>query len=351
MRESLVDRETIERLFLIAGAVRAGIVDALAAGEPATAARVAVRCGRRRAGHAGRSRGARGGRAGGARGPASGAAQSRRRRGGARPRRSALPSRAPVASPAPPATASPRSPERTLSTPDRNWSAGNCSIKPARRAAGWSSPMSSARANRRLEIRPTVTSRPWSRPWASATPEIIDEIVDRCLVYGGAVRSMVDIGGAVGHVARAVLALRRAGDSLRPPGSHPRRTRVSGRRGTRYRLARGGLHRGAAGGPLRSGLLWQRLPHLRSGHERSGDPRGLLESCRRGAPSPSRTTCGAAARGPLSSPSTCCRRPTRAAYGAKPSCREWLNDAGFAKIEVFDLETAGTQLVLATRPL
>ena len=31
--------------------------------------------------------------------------------------------------------------------------------------------------------------------------------------------------------------------------------------------------------------------------------------------------------------------------------REWLNDAGFAKIEMLDLETAGTQLVLARRPL
>ena len=31
--------------------------------------------------------------------------------------------------------------------------------------------------------------------------------------------------------------------------------------------------------------------------------------------------------------------------------REWLSDAGFAKIEMFDLETAGTQLVLARRPL
>ena len=38
MRESLVARGAVERLFLVAGALRAGIIDALAAHEPVTAA-------------------------------------------------------------------------------------------------------------------------------------------------------------------------------------------------------------------------------------------------------------------------------------------------------------------------
>ena len=33
-------------------------------------------------------------------------------------------------------------------------------------------------------------------------PEIVDEIVERCLTFAGRIRTMVDIGGAVGHVAR-----------------------------------------------------------------------------------------------------------------------------------------------------
>ncbi len=33
-------------------------------------------------------------------------------------------------------------------------------------------------------------------------PEVVEEIVERCLTYAGRVRSMIDIGGAVGHVAR-----------------------------------------------------------------------------------------------------------------------------------------------------
>lgn len=35
------------------------------------------------------------------------------------------------------------------------------------------------------------------------SPEIVDEIVERCLMYSGHIRSMIDVGGAVGHVARA----------------------------------------------------------------------------------------------------------------------------------------------------
>lgn len=33
-------------------------------------------------------------------------------------------------------------------------------------------------------------------------PEILDEIVERCLAFAGRVRTMIDIGGAVGHMAR-----------------------------------------------------------------------------------------------------------------------------------------------------
>ena len=32
-------------------------------------------------------------------------------------------------------------------------------------------------------------------------PQILDEIVDRCLAYAGRIETMVDIGGAVGHLA------------------------------------------------------------------------------------------------------------------------------------------------------
>jgi SAM-dependent methyltransferase len=33
-------------------------------------------------------------------------------------------------------------------------------------------------------------------------PEIVEEVVERCLAYAGSIGTMVDIGGAVGHVAR-----------------------------------------------------------------------------------------------------------------------------------------------------
>jgi SAM-dependent methyltransferase len=33
-------------------------------------------------------------------------------------------------------------------------------------------------------------------------PEVLDEIVKRCFAYAGAIRTMLDVGGAVGHLAR-----------------------------------------------------------------------------------------------------------------------------------------------------
>lgn len=34
---------------------------------------------------------------------------------------------------------------------------------------------------------------------------VLDEITERCLAYGGTIRTMVDVGGAVGHLARSFL--------------------------------------------------------------------------------------------------------------------------------------------------
>lgn len=59
-------------------------------------------------------------------------------------------------------------------------------------------------------------------------PEIVDEIVESCLAYAGRIQTMIDIGGAVGHMARR-FALRGA---CHPDGSRTRDTCRSGFSGT-----------------------------------------------------------------------------------------------------------------------
>ena len=197
MRTSLVDRETMERLFLIAGALRAGIIDALAAGEPAAAAQVAQGAGTderatlvvleallgeglvERLGPVPEPPARVTGEAGGDTGE-----REAPRRAPPLYRLTTL-ARAHLVDPGPEL---------------ERWGL----LHQARKARGW------------LELPDVIrTGNPTARDpvtrdlktmvsaMGERDPEILDEVVDRCLAFAGPLETMVDIGGAVGHLARA----------------------------------------------------------------------------------------------------------------------------------------------------
>lgn len=183
MKKSLIDRRAVERLLLLAGALQAGLIDALAASEPASADTVAAAAGSdpratflvlealveeglvERAGSGRGEVGSVGESLGLYR--LTSEARDHLLPGGRRPERYGILHQA---------------------SKLRGWLELPLVIR-----SGKPGPRDPARKDRSVMV----------RAMGERDPEIVSEIVERCLAYAGPVRSMVDIGGAVGHVARA----------------------------------------------------------------------------------------------------------------------------------------------------
>ncbi len=351
MRESLVDRGTIERLFLIAGAVRAGIVDALAAGEPATASYVAAEAGAderatlvvlealvgeglvERAGPLPEppSRAAGAGDEGATGAVAASPAPVAGDLGATLYRLTAL-ARAHLVDPGPQL---------------ERWGL----LHQARKARGWlelpfviqtGKPTPRDPAKRDLK---TMVSAMGERD-----PEIIDEIVGRCLLYAGPIQTMVDVGGAVGHLARAFSRCGVRATLFDRPEVIPVAREYLGEEGRDVALLDGDFTEALPAGPFDL-VYFGNVYHI---YGPATNARVTREAFSIVSPG-----------GTIAIQDYVWGRSPRAAIFAvnmlqatdeggvwsEAQVREWLSDAGFAKIEMFDLETAGTQLVLATRPL
>lgn len=73
----------------------------------------------------------------------------------------------------------------------------------ANRIGGWLELPDVIRTGRPLPRDPARRDvRTFAAAMGEREPDVVEEIVERCLTYGGRIRNMIDIGGAVGHVAR-----------------------------------------------------------------------------------------------------------------------------------------------------
>ncbi len=179
---SLIDRVQIERFLLLAGALAAGLIDALAREEPASAAAVAA------------------------------AAE-------ADPRATYLVLEALVAE----GLVERVEEEKAGGRPDlpgsglyRLTATAKEHLLPqgarverysilhqARKVRGWLELPAVIKSGRPAPRDPAHKDRTvMVKAMGERAPEIVSEIVERCLEYAGPIRTMVDIGGAVGHVAR-----------------------------------------------------------------------------------------------------------------------------------------------------
>jgi SAM-dependent methyltransferase len=341
MRESLVDRESIERLFLVAGALRAGIIDALAGHGPVTAAAVA--------GAADTDQRATeivlealvAERLVDREGPApepptrGGAAQGAARAAGAS-QGAALYRLSPLGRA-----------HLVDAGPDlERWGL----LHQARKARGW------------LELPDVIQSgRPTPRDpvkrdtktmvsaMGERDPDIVEEVVDRCLAYAGHVETMIDVGGAVGHLARQFVRCGVRATLLDRPEVLPLAREYLGEEGRDIALVEGDLTQTLPAGPFDL-VYFGNVFHI---YSPATNARVIREAYSVVAPG-----------GTIAIQDYIWGRSERAAIFAvnmlqatedggvwsEAQHRRWLIAAGFANIEVLDLETAGTQLVLARRP-
>jgi hypothetical protein len=334
MRESLVARGTVERLFLVAGALRAGIIDALAVHEPATAAAVAAAA---------------------SADPRATAIVLEALAGEQLVERTGDAPKPPQARPAD-AGEAPGSPVYRLTALGREhlvdpgpnlerWGL----LHQARKAWGWldlpeiiKTGTAPPRDPAKREIK-TMVSAMGERDQA-----IVEEVVETCLAYAGSIETMTDIAGAVGHIARQFSRCGVRATLFDRPATIPIAQEYLGADAKDIALIGGDLTVALPPGPFDL-VFFGNVLHI---YDPATDARVIKEAFSIVNPG-----------GCIAIQNYLWGRSPRAAMFAvnmlqsvetggvwsEEMFRGWLSDAGFANIETFDLETGESQLMLARR--
>lgn len=179
-------------------------------------------------------------------------------------------------------------------------------------------------------------------------PEIVDEIVESCLAYAGRIQTMIDIGGAVGHMARrfshcgvraTLMDLERvipiARDFLGPDEAD-------------IALVGGDFTMDLPAGPFDLAYFGN-VFHIYGPdtcRKLAGDAGTILTP--EGTIAIQDLVWGRSARAPMFAVNML-QATTDGGVWTEAQYREWLGEAGFMDVQVVDLETAATQLILGRK--
>ena len=180
-------------------------------------------------------------------------------------------------------------------------------------------------------------------------PAIVEEIVNVCLTYAGAIETMIDVAGAVGHVARQFSRCGVRATLFDRPAVMPIAEEYLGEDAKDIAFVGGDLTEALPPGPFDL-MYFGNVLHI---YDPVTDARVIREAYASLAPG-----------GVIGIQNYLWGRSRRAAMFAvnmlqsvenggvwsEAMYRGWLSEAGFAKIETFDLETGESQLILARRP-
>jgi hypothetical protein len=180
-------------------------------------------------------------------------------------------------------------------------------------------------------------------------PAVLDEIVERCLAYAGTIRTMIDVGGAVGHVARRFALLGIKATVLDREEVIP--------------VAREALGRDAEGMTLLAGDYTVALPpgpfdlvyfgNVYYVYNRETNERVTREAFASTAPGGMVAIQGyLRGRSPEAAlfAVNMLRSAREGEVWSATDYEEWLEGAGFVDVTVLDLESARSSLMLGRRP-
>jgi SAM-dependent methyltransferase len=321
VKDSLVDRASVERLLLLVGALRSGLIDALASEGPAPAAQIAAAAG-----------------------------------ADARASRIVLEALAEEEI-AERAAAGNGDPLYRLTSTGR---AHLVDPGPLLERSGLIHQVNKMRGWLELpEVIRTGKPAPRNTDHVSLTalvsamgerdPEILDEIVDRCFAYSGSIGTMVDIGGAVGHLARQFSRRGVKATLFDREATLPVARQFLGDEAAAITLIGGDYTASLPAGRFDL-VYFGNVYHI---YDRETNSRVTREAfsitTEGGAIAIQDYVWGLSHRAAMFGVNML-RSTEGGEVWTEADHRAWLSDAGFADIEVVDVETAGTQLVLARRP-
>ena len=191
-----------------------------------------------------------------------------------------------------------------------------------------------------------------TRSFVSAMGErdsaVLDEVLERCLAYAGPIRTMLDVGGAVGHVARHFSRCGVRATLLDRQDVIPLAQEFLGSEAADIRLVSGDYTASLPGGPFDL-VYFGNVYHIYGQETNAYVTREAL--------------CTVSPGGTIAIQDHVWGRSPRAALFAvnmlqatedggvwtEAQYRKWLTDAGFVGIEMVDLDTIGSQLILGKR--
>jgi len=178
---------------------------------------------------------------------------------------------------------------------------------------------------------------------------VLDEIVERCLGYGGAFRTMLDVGGAVGHVARSFSRRGVQATLLDREDVVPVAHEFLGEDARDIALVAGDYTLALSPGPFDL-VYFGNVYHIYGPEVNARATREAFSTL-----SPGGTVAiqdhvwGRGSRAALFAVNML-QATEQGGVWTEAQYRQWLENAGFDRIEVLDLETTGSQLILGRHP-
>lgn len=356
MKTSLVDRGSVERMLLLAGALRSGLIDALAAGgalsadEVARAAEADPRASRIvlealvaesvvervvEPGPAGAAPGQ-----GGARPPAVGDA-------------AAVDAAVATGAGAEPGAAA----RYRLSSLGRAHLVDEGPelersglLHQVNKVRGWLELPEVIRTGRPLPRDPVKRDM---RAFVSAMGErdtaVLDEILERCLAYAGPIRTMLDVGGAVGHVARHFSRRGVRATLLDRENVLPVAREFLGSEGADIALIGGDYTQSLPAGPFDLVYLGN-VYHIYGPGTNARVTREVFSILSEGGTIAIQDHVWGRSRRAALFAVNMLQATEDGGVWTEVQYREWLTAAGLARVEILDLDTTEAQLILGKRP-
>ena len=324
MRQSLVDRGAVERLLLLVGALRSGLVDALGSGEALSADEIALAA-------------------------------------GTDPRASCVVLEALATEDVVERVAGAEAADECAryrmtalgrshlidEGPDLERSG---LLHQANKMRGWLQLDEVIRTGRPAPRDPTLPNlRSMVSAMGEREAEVLDEIVQRCFAYAGAISTMVDVGGAVGHLTRYFARRGVKATLFDRVDTLPIAREFLGEEAETITMIGGDYTVALPDGPFDL-VYFGNVFHIYAPETNARVAREAYEVTAPGGTIAIQDYMRGMSEQAAMFAVNMLRSTENGGVWTERQHREWLNNAGFGHIEVQTLETTGSQIVFARRP-
>ncbi|OFW58856.1 MAG: hypothetical protein A2133_02185, partial [Actinobacteria bacterium RBG_16_64_13] len=180
-------------------------------------------------------------------------------------------------------------------------------------------------------------------------PAVLDEVVEKCFAYAGTIRTMVDVGGAVGHLARQFSRRGVAAALFDRADVIPVAQEFLGDEAANIALVSGDYTASLPVGPFDL-VYFGNVYHIYGAETNARVTREALAITAPGGTIAIQDYMWDRNAGAAMFAVNMLRATENGDVWTETQYRGWLSDAGYESIETFDLETTGTQLILGKAP-